>query len=74
MESYPAIAFIIKHAKSLAFVLGIAPPLFVALLLNAGGFHWIWSLVILAGAPLAYLLARGAIEMMMVVAEMLLPK
>ncbi len=74
MENYPAIAFIIRHSKPLSLVLGIAPTVLLALLLNAGGFHWLWSIVVLAGVPLTYLLARGAIEMVTVVADMLLPK
>ncbi len=74
MNEYPAIAFIVKHGKLLALVAGVLPPIFIAALMQAVGLHWIWSLLIVAGAPLCYLCARGAVEMVMVLADMLLPK
>ena len=74
MENYPAIAFIVKYGKTLAIVVGVLPPILLGQLLFAIGLHWGWSLLMLALIPLAYLVARGGIELVMVVADMLLPK
>lgn len=74
MEQYPAVAFIVKHAKPLALGLSLLPPVAIALLLHAAGFHWSWSVLALALLPLTYLLARSYVELVTLIADMLLPK
>ena len=74
MDQYPAVAFIVRHAKVLAVVISLVPPIGVALLLHAAGFHWGWSALALALLPLTYLIARSYVEMVTIIADMLLPK
>ena len=74
MEQYPAIAFVVRHGKPLALVCGLLPPPVAGLLLHEAGFHWLWSALALATLPLTYLIARSAVELVAVVADMLLPK
>jgi hypothetical protein len=74
MDQYPAVAFIVKHGRPLALTIALLPPVAVALLLHAAGFHWLWSLLALALLPLTYLVARSYVELVAIVADMLLPK
>jgi hypothetical protein len=74
MEQYPAIAFIVKHGKSLTLVIALLPLLVIGLLLPAAGFHWLWSALALAMVPLTYLVARSYVELVAIIADMLLPK
>lgn len=74
MEQYPAVGFIVRHAKVLAMIMSVLPPVAIALLLHAAGFHWVWSALGLALLPLTYLLARSYVEMVTLIADMLLPK
>ena len=74
MEQYPAVAFIVKHAKPLALLISLLPPIGIALLLHAAGFHWGWSAAALVLLPLTYLIARSYVELVTLIADMLLPK
>ena len=74
MEQYPAVAFIVKHAKALAIVISLLPPVGIALLLHAAGCHWAWSALALALLPLTYLIARSYVELVTIITDMLLPK
>jgi hypothetical protein len=74
MEHYPAVAFVVKHAKPLAFLLSLLPPVVIALVLHAAGFAWTWSVLALALLPLTYLIARSYVELVTIIADMLLPK
>ena len=78
MEQYPAVAFIVKHAKALAVLISLLPPLAIGLLmgllLHAEGLHWGWSFVALALLPLTYLVARSYVELVTIISDMLLPK
>ncbi len=74
MEQYPAISYIVKYGKSLATLAGIAPLVYIAVLLQSAGFHWLWSATILAATPFSYLFARAAVELVIVISDMLLPK
>ena len=74
MEQYSAVAFIVKHGAPLAAVLSLLPPIGIALLLHAAGFHWIISALALLLLPLTYLIARSYVELVTIIADMLLPK
>ena len=74
MDQYPAISYIVKHGKVLAAIAGIAPLVFIAALLLFAGFHWLWSVTIIAAIPVSYLFARAAVELVIVISDMLLPK
>jgi hypothetical protein len=74
MDRYPAVAFIVRHARALAVVISLVPPVGLALLLHAAGFHWVWSAFAFALLPLTYLVARSYVEMVTIIADMLLPK
>lgn len=74
MEQYPAVAFVVKYGKQLALLCGLLPPLIACLALYAANAHWLWSLLALATMPITYLMAKTAVEMVAVVADMLLPK
>ena len=74
MEQYPAVAFIVKHAKPLAWVVSLLPPVAISLLLHAAGFQWGWSLLALGLLPFTYLIARSYVELVTIIADMLLPK
>jgi len=74
VDQYPAVAFIVRHAKVLAIVISLLPPTGIALLLHAAGFHWGWSALALALLPLTYLVARSYVELVTIIADMLLPK
>jgi hypothetical protein len=74
MEQYPAVSFIVKHAKPLALGIALLPPVVIALLLIAIGLHWAWSAVAVALLPLTYLVARSYVELVTIIADMLLPK
>jgi hypothetical protein len=74
MEQYPAVAFVVKHASVLAIVIALVPPVGLALLLHAAGFHWAWSALAIVLLPLTYLIARSYVELVSIIADMLLPK
>jgi len=74
MNTYPAIAFIVKFHKILSWVGGCLPPIFLACLFFNVGLHWLWSVSILLLIPISFLFVRGAVEMVMVLSDMLLPK
>jgi hypothetical protein len=74
MDQYPAVAFIVRYGNALATVMSLLPPVAIALLLHAAGFHWAWSALSLALLPLTYLIARSYVELVAIIADMLLPK
>ncbi len=74
MEQDPAVAFIAKHGRPLTLIIALLPPLVIALLLDAAGFHRMWSALALATLPLTYLIARSYVELVAIVADMLLSK
>jgi hypothetical protein len=74
MEQYPAVAFIVKHAKPLAVVISLLPPVALSLLLHAAGFDWGWSLLPVLLLPFTYLIARSYVELVTIISDMLLPK
>jgi len=74
MNQYPAVAFIVKHAKPLTFGIALSPALLIALLVFATNAHWLWLVLALGVLPLSYLIASSYVELIAIIADMLLPK
>jgi hypothetical protein len=70
---YPAVAFLVRHGRLLAIVIGVVLALAgtVATLL---GFGWAWAPVGFAAGILIWLLLQSYVEVLTIISETLLPQ
>ncbi len=73
METYPAIAFILRYGNGLAIAVALLVPL-AALLMVVNGASWLVLLGGFVAGVVAWGLLKSYVELIRVVADTLIPK
>lgn len=74
MESYPAVAFIVRFGTWLALLVAAAPVAAAVCAVFGLGAHWAWVLAGLVAGALGGLLVKAMAELVTIITDMLLPK